>query len=205
MELKLLDVYCFQEAGAPGRQVFSLASVLRLSLTSPPIYPGGVGVKSKLMDFLPAPKNEDLSQALGGGMAAGSGAAGRGRGLGSSGRTRKGGYFDDDDEDDPVLAAGFGDGGAAAVGLSNEAFRAPADEDEEGGDGSGAAPTGSWSQHPSAAYAQSAAAGPSTASRAPVRNEFDLPAELAGVQFKEVGTPESISILGHSQLLWHSS
>ena len=118
-----------------------------------------------------------------------------------SGRKPKGFYDDDEDEDDPIVAAGYGDGGALAVGLSNESFRSSADAEGAdagayeagqygGGSGvSGAAGAPSSSvQHPSAAYAVQQA-GPSSSSqqaRLPNRAEFDLPADLAGVDFKEV-------------------
>ena len=163
--------------------------------------------KSKLMDFLPAPKNEDLSQALGAG-AAGKGAGGMMGGRGGGGRPPKKGFFDDDDDDDevdPVLAAGFGDGGAASVGLSNEAFRTAEGgafgEDEDGGEAGPssssagwAAGAAAWAQHPAAAYAQhhvvgsggGGGGGPSRAAPPLGGGGFEMPAELAGVQFKEV-------------------
>ena len=136
-------------------------------------------------------------QALGAGSAGGSRGRGPGASLGggaAGGRKPKGFYDDDEDEDDPIVAAGYGDGGALAVGLSNESFRSSADASEGAEAAGGAyeaeygAGVSSTVQHPSAAYALQQQAGPSSSSQArlPNRAEFDLPADLAGVDFKEV-------------------
>ncbi len=110
-----------------------------------------------------------------------------------------GGGGDDDDDDfvDPVLAAGRGDGGAAAVGLSNEAFRAAGDDD-------GAA--GPSYAGPSGAALPADKAGPPVLG--PMRPTSDHPfsstkpgadgglglglpeALLSGVQFKEINGKE---------------
>jgi hypothetical protein len=135
--------------------------------------------KSKLLDYLPAPINERAGQVLGSGMSS------KSKAMGAIGKVPKGFFDEEDEDDDPVLAAGRGDGAAAAVGLSNEAFKVPDEYDGEGDgvQGPALAPGGSSSHHSASAFA-----GPSRHEQ-----ELDLPPELANVQFKEVSCENPVA------------
>ncbi|GAX75262.1 hypothetical protein CEUSTIGMA_g2707.t1 [Chlamydomonas eustigma] len=163
------------------------------------------GVKSKLMEFLPPPKN-DASQALGSGL---SGVASKGVATSRPGFFRPGKGEEEDEEEDPVLAAGRGDGAAAAVGLSsNEAYRAneedPVDPEAScwassstaahGGSQAAAVQRQVQGQYTQPSYGTSRlvlSGPPQASSRTKVNTSgMELPEELAGVQFKEINQKE---------------